>query len=274
MPVNFTSVTNTVLLIVCWCVCCTTMPKTVKLPESNNPRALRTSFANLSDVNLDSLNVLAINGLKLRERPSQTSQAMHIIPYGARVEVVEWLPEKIKFGWIEGNWVKAAYKESAGYIFSAYLSKLPPPPLTRLPKRIYEIYEFPQILEDYAAYYLLPTSKKRRIDNEADGENSHSQIIQQFEYDITFIRHSYWEGNGAEIIVRNTGVFEGFVVLNALLYPSESTRHLFQRAIYVKNKRGKIIEIHNPIDNMRTERVFVVRQINENDVSIYVEYDI
>ena len=77
---------------------------------------------------LDSLNVFASTGLKMRETASQTAAVIDTIPYGTKVQILDLnssSPNLIING-LKGRYFKVKYNDSTGYTFSGYLSKLKP----------------------------------------------------------------------------------------------------------------------------------------------------
>lgn len=74
----------------------------------------------------DTLHVLALNGLKLRQEPK--GAVLATIRLGESV-VVDSVPFNLPdtFDNIQGNWVLVRYKKQTGYVFSGYLTTLPPP---------------------------------------------------------------------------------------------------------------------------------------------------
>jgi len=84
---------------------------------------------------VEQLNVWAIKGLALKQQPAMSAKTILTIAYGQPVNVIDakffgtaTMPVKnnslIKT--LKGNWIKVSYKGKQGYVFDAYLLKIPP----------------------------------------------------------------------------------------------------------------------------------------------------
>ncbi len=87
----------------------------------------------------DSLFVWAISGLKIKTEASSQSKIVQTLEYGTMVEVIDDNLKQVAFKLnvpkvdsIKGNltlkgfWVKVKFKNTEGYVFDAFLSKMPP----------------------------------------------------------------------------------------------------------------------------------------------------
>ncbi len=83
--------------------------------------------------------IWAISGLKVRKAASIQSQAFHTFNYGVLVEIIDDNIKKEPFEMntpkedtvkgnfkLKGHWVKVKLNDIEGYVFDAYLSKMPP----------------------------------------------------------------------------------------------------------------------------------------------------
>ena len=86
---------------------------------------------------IDQNTVIAVNGLKLRTKPSLRGKVIGKIPYGQQVEILQprhyghdtlasdyrihYSPEQSYEPVLSGYWVKVAHDGQEGYVFSAYL---------------------------------------------------------------------------------------------------------------------------------------------------------
>lgn len=84
--------------------------------------------------NGDQLNVWAIEGLALKEQPSFSGKSILVIAYGQTVKIIDdrlSMPASLSIKnndflkELKGNWIKVSYKGTQGYVFDAYLSKMP-----------------------------------------------------------------------------------------------------------------------------------------------------
>jgi len=84
----------------------------------------------------DQVNVWAADGLPLKSQANGDGKNLTTIPYGQLVTVIgsdaKTLPVSIKVNMygktynLKGDWLKVVYKGNEGYVFSGYLSKMPP----------------------------------------------------------------------------------------------------------------------------------------------------
>jgi hypothetical protein len=87
----------------------------------------------------DTLFVWAVSGLKLRAEASAQSKVIQTFDYGTMIEITDDNLKQVAFGLkvpkvdsIKGNltlkgfWVKVKTKNTEGYVFDAFLSKMPP----------------------------------------------------------------------------------------------------------------------------------------------------
>lgn len=72
------------------------------------------------------LQVLAPSGLKLRTAPTMNSGAIAIMPHGAEVVLIEFDQKAnlTRIDWIDGKWIKVAYKGFEGWAFDGFLTIL------------------------------------------------------------------------------------------------------------------------------------------------------
>lgn len=76
----------------------------------------------------DELYVTAISGLNVRSEPSISSTRMGKLEYASKVEVLEYLDDKLTVqdhsGPVHGYWVRIKYKLKDGYVFSGFLTPI------------------------------------------------------------------------------------------------------------------------------------------------------
>jgi hypothetical protein len=112
----------------------------------------------------DTLYVLTVSGLRLRNAPKLEAGARTVLPYGAKVVVQELTTEHDSVAEtpqysIKGSWVKVASEVGSGYVFDGYLSGFRPPAMATddAPGETIEAY----LANQYAAKSArLPASKR------------------------------------------------------------------------------------------------------------------
>ena len=82
----------------------------------------------------ETLNVWAVSGLNMRDKPDAKATKVSTIPYGAKVVVQPNIGLKIPFeveefkGFIvKGYWLLVKYGNTEGFVFDGFLSRLPAP---------------------------------------------------------------------------------------------------------------------------------------------------
>lgn len=86
----------------------------------------------------DSLYVWAVSGLSMRATPNLKGERIMTIPYGEKIRVdqerelgltIKMIPSDKKLNYdgfdLKGNWRKVYFKDTLGYVFDGYLSRLP-----------------------------------------------------------------------------------------------------------------------------------------------------
>lgn len=160
----------------------------------------------------DTLRVNALNGLRLRQQASAKSASKKLLPYGEQVAVIsETKGKPISIDGLTGTWVAVISNRDTGYVFDAYLTRLPLAP-AELPKNG----NLPRLLERYALENL-GTIDSVYYNNGADGEPYHSMAIFNLRDGHQYIRHTLWENFEWELQLQNVRESEGInLVLNWL----------------------------------------------------------
>lgn len=81
--------------------------------------------------NGDTLNVAATSGLRLRTSPNSSAGTIRVLEFGEEVIVNNTFgfdsTYQDKSGWFTGNWIIVSAGQVSGFVFDAFLSKLPLP---------------------------------------------------------------------------------------------------------------------------------------------------
>ena len=70
--------------------------------------------------------VTAPSGLNLREEPSSTAALVQLLPFGARVMIVEERGPAVEIDSIPGKWTRVTAGASSGWVFGGYLGSKSP----------------------------------------------------------------------------------------------------------------------------------------------------
>ena len=149
----------------------------------------------------DTLNVLATK-LNLREKPESKSPVIEVIPYGAKVAVMERTSVPFTSEGIYGFWVRVKYGKNTGYIFDGYLSVLPAPP------------ENCKSLEDYADRKFGKSGNKieKKITPEDEKNGLSQKYIQNYKNGAMLEFVAAYESDWQILTLKNISLEEGFLI--------------------------------------------------------------
>ena len=156
----------------------------------------------------ETLNVLTISGIKLRDKPG--GAVLQSVPYAAKVITLE--PKNNNFPThvegISGSWVKVKFNDKIGYVFDGFLSRLPAPSLTDANLRAYARREFKTLSEE------LPISFMEDSDLGSSGSN-----VMFFEWNnqrLAYYNYFYYEGGSENICIPGISIEEGYLLMRIL----------------------------------------------------------
>ncbi len=159
----------------------------------------------------DTLNCLAVSGLKIRSQPGGTT-VIGKVPYGDRVIISPkpWGVPETNLGYvvegISGNWVKINYGAMCGFVFDGFLGKLPAPSLQH------------HSLKDYAEASFSRSGKKHTY-HHTDEENPEADTLEFFVYKGNFIifeeRFGY-ESYSVALTIESTSAEECYLIARTI----------------------------------------------------------
>jgi hypothetical protein len=171
----------------------------------------------------DTLNCLALNGLKLRATPK--GKEMASIKLGETVIVIaKWdsLTKSDTYEKIYGNWVRVKYNTQIGYVFDGYLSKMPAPSL--------QDSSLEEYLDRVSVQIGKPVTKTSFCEGEGGGEGAYSVTIRQYQQDnFTAKRIDYggWEW-GHSTIVFDFVEFEEIFLICKVVFRNSYANGVFE----------------------------------------------
>ncbi len=167
----------------------------------------------------DTLRVNALSGLHLRQQATTQSLSKKLLPYGHPVVVVsESKGKPVLLDGLTGNWVRASAGRDTGYVFNAYLTRLP----VFMNKPVKD-QNLGASLEEYA-FEKLGVLDSVYYTNGADGEPFHRMTIFNLRGGHQYIRHGFWENEEWELQLLNVRDSEGIqLILNLLKLWGRST---------------------------------------------------
>jgi len=166
------------------------------------------SFAIENYQSNESLNVLTVSGIKLRDKPG--GAVLQSIPYAAKVITLEAknnnFPTYVEG--ISGSWVKVKFNDKIGYVFDGFLSRLPAPSLTDANLRAYVRREFKVLSEE------LPLSFLENSDLGASGNNV--MFLEWNGKKCAYENHFYYEGGGEKLCIPGISLEEGYLLMRII----------------------------------------------------------
>lgn len=176
----------------------------------------------------DTLFVVTLNGLNLRDNPSENSPKLARLETGDKVVILEdriELSDSI-FGF-KGNWVriKSVAQNISGFVFDPFISKYPVlsnfKTINELKASKWEtggLYEFmPAYLEEYSKRAFPNIQCQVEYDNGEVDQGGHGMIISKLKSGDNLINHMYYESYATELELnnaRNSEVY--YIILNLL----------------------------------------------------------
>ncbi len=182
----------------------------------------------------DTLSVVSINGLNLREKPGEGENKITLLETGEKVVLVKRNEILIDLVFnFKGNWIKVhSLKDNQdGFVFDAFVSRYPVLKEFKTLNKIkpisiesVDVYEFmPEFLEEYALRSFTKEGCELEYFNGSDGSSAHKMILSKLNTGDLLIKHYYSESGAMELELQNPRISEVYyLVLNLLkLLPNE-----------------------------------------------------
>jgi hypothetical protein len=156
----------------------------------------------------ESLNVLTLSGIKLRDKPGGT--VLQSIPFASKVVTLE--PKNNNFPvtveGIKGSWVKVSFNGKIGFVFDGFLSRLPAPSLTDANLRAYVKREFKMISEELPLTYLE--------NSDLGGSGSNVFLFEWQGKQCAYEYHYYYEGGGENVAISGISMEEAYLLVRII----------------------------------------------------------
>jgi hypothetical protein len=156
----------------------------------------------------ETLNVLAISGLKFRDKPE--GNVLQTIPYGSKVVTLESknydYPKTVEG--IKGAWVKVNFSGNVGYVFDGFLSSLPVPSLSDKNLRTYVIREFRAISNEIPLSFLK--------NNELGESGSNVLFLEWKNQKCAYEESFYYEGGGESLCIPGVSMEEAYLLMRII----------------------------------------------------------
>jgi Bacterial SH3 domain len=214
----------------------------------------------------ETLNVWALKGINMRDKPDAKATKVATIPYGTKIVVQPNIGIKISFEveetkgfMVKGYWLLVKYGNTEGFVFDGYLSRLPAPIPTEQDLSI-ETYLNVQIgkvgkkyniqIFDKAKDIYRKTTPKEKVD-----ETDITGCTQKYKYNIIYDSAKGEGGGGYTMTLPDMSLYEAYFLLKTYFYDSKSLK---------LEKKGKVINVTQGDGNNGCE--FTIKQIGNNVV--------
>jgi hypothetical protein len=156
----------------------------------------------------ESLNVLTVSGIKLRDKPG--GAVLQSVPYAAKVITLEAknnnYPTHVEG--ISGSWVKVKFNDKIGYVFDGFLSRLPAPSLTDANLSAYVKREFKVLSEDLPLSYLT--------NNDLGASGNTVLFLEWNGQKCAYENHFYYEGGGESLSIPGVSIEEAYLLVRII----------------------------------------------------------
>ena len=156
----------------------------------------------------ETLNVLALSGLKFRDKPD--GNVLQTIPYGSKVVTLESknfnYPKTVEG--IKGAWVKVNFSGNVGDVFDGFLSSLPAPSLSDKNLRTYVIREFRAISNEIPLSFLK--------NNELGESGSNVLFLEWKNQKCAYEESFYYEGGGESLCIPGVSMEEAYLLMRII----------------------------------------------------------
>lgn len=200
----------------------------------------------------DTLYVVALSGLKLREAADSNGPVNNVLKNGEQVVIKETdqLVEDNIEGF-NGHWVKIQSLSSSieGYVFDAFISRYP---VLKKYESIqgyiadnwkdHDLYGFlPKMLEEYTLKIFNPEGCHVSYSNGSDGEGNYSIEIMQLNHKAKFIKYGDSEGSGTELELTNPRISEVYYLIkNIVKFIPQEILTLDEDTMKVEREYGQV----------------------------------
>ncbi len=196
------------------------------------------SLYSLPNPGEDTMNVIALSGLKLRTAPYMESQVIDIIPFGQPVYVLEHgeTDKDFVIEWTRGHWVEIEFEGRTGYVFSGFLTHLPLP-----------VGEFEVTNEDLDITYPLVNWLENNFYATAQTDTikhgNDVKITQKFNNGHIYTREHNDYHYKASIVLSNTKIMDVYHLLKSMLLTKYEINTYNSNSVFVENGHGRINDI-------------------------------
>ena len=177
----------------------------------------------------DSLYVVSVSALSIRSEANTLSTKIGELESYDLVEVIDTYQfSKVDTidGWV-GNWILISFEELEGYVFDAYLTRLPPfDAFSILSNKEYKTTSFfsPMTLKEYAYGAFGDLECQINYGSSSEGESAHAMILNKLNDYVLLVEHSYYEGSRVELELNSTRTSEVFYLIKYFIEKSKGGR--------------------------------------------------
>lgn len=225
----------------------------------------------------DTLSVVAVNDLTLRENPGIGENKISILKRGEKIVILK--TNKIIIDSIygfKGNWIRvlSLSNKFEGYVFDAFISRYPVlDDLNYLKSHAnveyYDDYSGSMnILAGYVLSYLDKIGCDMVYSNGLDGNGGHTMFMSKLNNGDMLIKHSFWEGGAIELEMvnpRNSEVY--YLVLDLIKHNPNREYKLDDNGL--RNPKYDISGESSCVLETEYQCIIDVKRKDESKISIF-----
>lgn len=203
--------------------------------------------------------VYASSGLNLRTAPETNGQIIKVIPFGDKVEIIEYTENHQQIEWMEGVWVKVQHNGHEGYLFDGFLSHLPLPSVidgttTRDDLDLtYPLIKWLDLnFDETKAADTLLLDNSFSLTKYLEGENWYTQTDGKYRYRLN-------------VLLSHTKLGEAHHLLKSMLQTKTEQEVYQEKTVYISDESGEINKIRVELD-----QPVQLTKVSETDILITV----
>ena len=203
--------------------------------------------------------VYALSGLNLRTAPETNGQIIKVIPFGDKVEIIEYTEKHQQIEWMEGVWVKVQHNGHEGYLFDGFLSHLPLP----------SVIDGTTTRDDLDLTYPLINWLDLNYDETREADtlslDKSYTLTKYMEGDIWYTQTDSEYRYRLNVLLTNTKPGEAHHLLKSMLQTKAEREVYEEKSVFISDELGQINKIRIELD-----QPVQVSKISETEVLITV----
>ena len=220
--------------------------------------AFMASFLKANTEPLESKYVYAFSGLKLRSLPGVEGDVIKVIPFGAKVQILEMTNLEETIEWMQGSWVKVSHEGTSGYLFEGFISELP------LPENSFEMsqndLDLTYPILGWAEYNFDQVLKADTIE-----QVNLFKVKQYFENGTTISRVDNPHNFKVTMELENTKLNDVYNLLKSMLLTKNERVEFDKQAVFIDSQNQGVDKIR-----INFEKPVIIKQLKNGKIKVTV----